>query len=295
MNDGERQGDGVVEAGTDRNPASVSGVLARVKSEPLPFVFFGGLLGLKVYLLVDFLFVQGALAQAVSIMQTPSWGSSEDAYLLANISARAAYNVVAVLFDALIIASYVIRIKPVGRATGFWERYYPLMTALLPMVGFAVLLLPGFRVMFPPFQLGEIMMRFDLPLAFPLLLEAGALAVALIGAVLSIASLWQLKRSFSLMVEVRTLVTTGMYRYVRHPLYMSELIHAFGTAILAAHPIAMIVFLATLVTQVVRAKLEERKFLKLVPAYASYKNQTGFLWPRWSMGHPAAAKAPSSR
>lgn len=295
MNDDERRGAGMVEASTDRTPVNGSGVVARVKSEPLPFVFFGGLLGLKLYLLVEFLFLQGALAQAISIMQTPSWHSGEDAYLLANIGARTAYNIVAVLFDALIIASYVIRSKPVGRAMGFWERYYPLMTALLPMVGFAVLLLPGFRVMFPPFQLGELMMRFDLPLAFPLLLEAVGLTVALVGALLSIASLWQLKRSFSLMVEVRSLVTTGMYRHVRHPLYMSELIHAFGTAILAAHPIAIMVFLATLVMQVVRAKLEERKFLRLVPAYARYKSQTGFLWPRWSMGQPAAAKASSSR
>jgi protein-S-isoprenylcysteine O-methyltransferase Ste14 len=32
--------------------------------------------------------------------------------------------------------------------------------------------------------------------------------------------------------------------------------------------------------QVVRAKIEERKFLRTLPEYASYMEQTGFLWPR---------------
>ena len=83
------------------------------------------------------------------------------------------------------------------------------------------------------------------------------------------------------MVEVRRLITTGMYRYIRHPLYMSEIIHAVGTAILFAHPVAMGIFLITFVLEIIRAKLEEHKFLKLVPAYADYKKRTGFLWPKW--------------
>jgi len=190
------------------------------------------------------------------------------------------YNCVAILFDVLIIASYLLRCEPVSRAQGFWERYYPLITVMFPMLGFTLLLIPNFRLFFPPFQIGRVLMRFDLPLLFPLFVELAGLLISMIGAALSIAALWSLRQCFSLMVEVRRLVTTGMYRRIRHPLYMSEIIHAFGTAILAAHPVALSIFIITLILEIIRAKFEERKFLRVVPAYAEFKKRTGFLWPK---------------
>ena len=252
----------------------------RLKSDPVPFIFFGTIIGSKIYFLIDFLFRKGNFSYLLKLISQANAGGGTS-QVLTNILAHATYNAVAILFDALIITSYMIRTKPVGKAEGFWERYYPLITVLFPMVGFSLLLIPGFRLFFPPFQVGRLLMRFDLPLLFPLMIELGGLIISMIGAALSIIALWSLRRCFSLMVEVRKLVTTGMYRRIRHPLYMSEIIHAFGTSVLAAHPVALAIFCITLVLEIIRAKLEERKFLRMVPAYAEYKRKTGFLWPKF--------------
>jgi protein-S-isoprenylcysteine O-methyltransferase Ste14 len=32
--------------------------------------------------------------------------------------------------------------------------------------------------------------------------------------------------------------------------------------------------------QAVRARIEERKFLRILPEYQDYMHRTGFLWPR---------------
>jgi len=252
----------------------------RLKSDPVPFIFFGMIIGSKIYFLIDFLFRKGNFSYLLKLINQVSVGGGIP-HVLTNIIAHITYNSVAILFDAMIITSYLIRSKPVGKAEGFWERYYPLMTVLFPMLGFSLLLIPDFRLFFPPFQIGKLMMRFDLPLLFPLIIELAGLIISMVGAALSIVALWSLKRCFSLMVEVRKLVTTGMYRRIRHPLYMSEIIHAFGTSILAAHPVAMVIFCITLVLEIIRAKLEERKFLRMVPAYAEYRRKTGFLWPKF--------------
>lgn len=252
----------------------------RLKSDPVPFIFFGIIIGSKIYFLIDFLFIRGNLPYLLKLLGNIGTGGGV-AQVITNLISHLVYNLVAILFDALIITSYVIRSKPVGKAEGFWERYYPLITVLFPMLGFTLLLIPDFRLFFPPFQLGRIMMRFDLPLLFPMIIELAGLTISMIGATLSIVALWSLRRCFSLMVEVRQLITTGMYKRIRHPLYMSEIIHAFGTSILAAHPIALGVFCITLFLETIRAKLEEHKFLRLVPAYVDFKKRTGFLWPKF--------------
>ncbi|MGA1843117.1 MAG: methyltransferase family protein [bacterium] len=254
-------------------------VWRKIASDPVPFIFFGCIIGSKIYFFIDFTIIRGNFSYMLRLIETMNKGGGLS-HVLMNIVAHFTYNFVAILFDALIIASYVIRCEPVSKAEGFWERYYPLITVLFPMLGFTLLLIPNFRLFFPPFQIGRLLMRFDLPLLFPLFIELGGLLISLFGAALSIAALWSLRQCFSLMAEVRRLVTSGMYHRIRHPLYMSEITHAFGTSILAAHPVALGIFLITLVLEIIRAKIEEHKFLRVVPAYAEYKKRTGFLWPK---------------
>ncbi|MGA1841852.1 MAG: methyltransferase family protein [bacterium] len=246
----------------------------------VPLHFFVVIIGSKIIFLFYFSIIKGNLANLLRLLYETDKGGGVSQNII-NLSSHLIYNLVAILFDALIITSYLIRSKPVGKAEGFWERYYPLITVLFPMTGFTLLLIPNFRLFFPPFQLGRLMMRFDLPLLFPMFIELAGVIISMTGAALSIIALWSLKRCFSLMVEVRQLITTGMYKRIRHPLYMSEIIHAFGTSILAAHPIALSVFCITLVLEIIRAKLEEHKFLRMVPAYADFKKRTGFLWPKF--------------
>jgi protein-S-isoprenylcysteine O-methyltransferase Ste14 len=66
---------------------------------------------------------------------------------------------------------------------------------------------------------------------------------------------------------------------IRHPLYVGEIIHILGLSILAATP-GLYLFVFAVNLQVIRAKIEERKFLATVPEYAEFRRDIGFLWPR---------------
>ena len=79
-----------------------------------------------------------------------------------------------------------------------------------------------------------------------------------------------------------SLVTSGPYRYVRHPFYTSYLIFwtglAIGTWSLWAVPV--LVLMAVLYT--VAARGEEAKFARtqMSDEYATYRARTGMFWPK---------------
>ena len=148
-----------------------------------------------------------------------------------------------------------------------------------PGAGF-VLAIPAIRAVVPAYEFRALAMAYQLSPAFFMSLNVAALVIGAIGAALSFVALWSLKKSFSLMTEIRVLVTSGLYRRVRHPLYMAEIIHVFGIAVLSGTPVGLWLFVIAVVMQVVRAKIEERKFLRTVPEYAAFKSRTGFLWPK---------------
>jgi protein-S-isoprenylcysteine O-methyltransferase Ste14 len=122
--------------------------------------------------------------------------------------------------------------------------------------------------------------------------EAPAIA-QLVGLVLGVISLWLFHRTvaasrdgalhFAFDVEHPvSLVTSGPYRYVRHPFYTSYLIFwaaiALGTWSIWAIPVlALIVAMYT-----IAARDEERKFANspMAADYAAYRARTGMFWPK---------------
>jgi protein-S-isoprenylcysteine O-methyltransferase Ste14 len=111
-------------------------------------------------------------------------------------------------------------------------------------------------------------------------MNMAGLVIGLLGASFSIWAIVHLRASFGLRAAVRELVTTGPYRRIRHPLYVGEIAHILGVVILAATPVALYLFVVAVGLQAMRAKIEERKFLASVPAYAEFRRSTGFLWPK---------------
>jgi protein-S-isoprenylcysteine O-methyltransferase Ste14 len=55
-----------------------------------------------------------------------------------------------------------------------------------------------------------------------------ATVLVLVGTAAGIVTLMRLGRSFSMMAEARRLVTSGPYRFVRHPLYLAEELAIIG-------------------------------------------------------------------
>ena len=170
-------------------------------------------------------------------------------------------NLLVLIFMVLTIFSYIIRSKPLHRAVGFKERLFPLFVVIFHLVGAYLL------VEFTKFNFNAV-------------LYTTGLVFSMIGITLDCSAIWQLKRSFSIMVEIRPLITGGIYGWIRHPLYAGEMIHFLGIAMLFNNIPAYGLFGCLLIMQTLRAILEEKKLTTHVPEYGHYRKRTGFFWPR---------------
>ena len=120
----------------------------------------------------------------------------------------------------------------------------------------------------------------------PLLAQLVGLAVQAAGVWLFFAAIAasreaRLKMAFDV-ANPHGLVTTGPYRYVRHPFYTSYLVFWIGWAIATWSPWSVLPLLVIATIYAVAALGEERKFAgtDMAGAYADYRRQTGFFWPR---------------
>lgn len=112
---------------------------------------------------------------------------------------------------------------------------------------------------------------------------AGTAAMALFLLVFSYSHL-HLGRNFSVTLEIRethTLVTDGIYRHVRHPMYSSFWLWAFGQALLFSNWIAGGAgLLAVAFLYFRRVRREEKMMLDIFgDEYAAYSNRTARLIP----------------
>jgi protein-S-isoprenylcysteine O-methyltransferase Ste14 len=110
------------------------------------------------------------------------------------------------------------------------------------------------------------------PAGTPLVPDLATACVSGIGLSIIIAGKLALGRSFGLMPANRGVVSSGIYRVVRHPIYAGYLVtHA---AFLAAHPtpINLLLLFVSDVSLLVRAVYEERT-LALDPAYRAYMDR----------------------
>ena len=115
----------------------------------------------------------------------------------------------------------------------------------------------------------------------PLTLPMQILAALLIGvgSLASLLVLWRLGKSFSIMPEARTLVTTGPYAHARHPLYAVEMITIIGMALQFAQPWAAILTALVLTFLVLRTVFEERVLVEAFPDYVAYRAKTARFIP----------------
>jgi protein-S-isoprenylcysteine O-methyltransferase Ste14 len=94
--------------------------------------------------------------------------------------------------------------------------------------------------------------------------------------------LWALRslgRSMSIIAQAREVVERGPYRWVRHPLYVGEIVSALGLALSAGSLWAFSAWLTFCGLQACRAVCEEKVLLRALPGYRSYRARTAALLP----------------
>jgi protein-S-isoprenylcysteine O-methyltransferase Ste14 len=256
----------------------------KLKRDWAPIAFFGVIVATKTYYLVVNLISEERLWGLLgNIGSIENYGPGATYYLTSQLS-YVLYYFTALAFDALVFYSFIVRVGAKERPKGFWENAYPLFTVFVPVIGFTLLFIPEVRNLMPRYSEGILKMLLDISPLFPFYLYLTGTVIGLLGAAFSIWALSYLKRSFGLRAAVRELVSTGPYKRVRHPLYLGEIVHILGIAILSGTPVGLYLFVVAVALQIVRAKIEERKFLRTLPEYRTYWESTGFLWPR--LRHP---------
>src|SRR5712691_3567047 len=77
----------------------------------------------------------------------------------------------------------------------------------------------------------------------------------------------------------RKVVTSGAYRYIRHPQYLCLSISAFGLFTMWPRVIIFLLFVGMLFAYYFLARVEEQRMLVLYPGYAQYMRGTGMFLP----------------
>jgi protein-S-isoprenylcysteine O-methyltransferase Ste14 len=117
----------------------------------------------------------------------------------------------------------------------------------------------------------------DVPAGIGRELAAGTLLVA--GTGWSVWSVRSLGRNVGILAQARAVVHSGPYRWVRHPLYLGELVAAAGLALRVGTGTAAACWVGLMLLQVYRASREEAVLAGALPDYAGYRSRTAAVLP----------------
>lgn len=164
------------------------------------------------------------------------------------------------------LLAFLTRDKARSVARGFLETAFPLLLAGLPFVIVAT----GFTYhkWFPEWSRIHLAGLYTIN------------AVLILGGLLNVVGLLTMRRAFTIMCEARVLVQSGVYRWIRHPLYASHFLIYLCYTFLHLHAVTIALYGIFVAGQVFRARLEERKLAEAFPEYEEYRHRTGMFFPK---------------
>ncbi|GEM_PF-555046 len=186
--------------------------------------------------------------------------------------------VLIVLPFAIFFWSYLFRSPARVVANRFREIVFPFFCALLPFGVYE----SSSLVYEASIQKTSILQAFLTPF-FPggfSLYHSLAMVFIFIGDAMALWALFYLRRSFSIMAEVRDWVNRGPYRWMRHPMYSGEILATIGFCLLKFSYFNLFLTLLFLGCIAWRACIEEQKIKSVYPHYASYQQKVGFFFPK---------------
>ena len=165
------------------------------------------------------------------------------------------------------IVAFLTRKPSRSVARGFLETLFPLLLGVLP---FAIVMTGyTYHEWIPERSRGHLAGLFAIN---GVLIAAGAV---------NVIGLVTLRPAFTIMTEARLLVRTGLYRWVRHPLYAAHFVIYFCYTLLHLHLATSALYAVFVAGQTVRARMEEKKMAAAFPEYEEYRKSTGMFVPRF--------------
>jgi protein-S-isoprenylcysteine O-methyltransferase Ste14 len=139
--------------------------------------------------------------------------------------------------------------------------------------------------------LGMIVFAFLLlPISAPLVMQAfGALLILDGGLLFALAAYehWARNRNLPNIVpapkDSAHLVTGGVYKFIRHPIYTGVIAGAFGIALIHGHVILFMLAGALLMLFWFKSRYEDDLLIAAYPEYADYKQRVGRFFPKLSL------------
>ncbi len=176
----------------------------------------------------------------------------------------------------LFFISYLIRTAPVIRAHRLSETLFPLFCAILP---FGVYESSSWNHL--KFIQESFLSRFFHPFYTS---KQGFVSIGFIilGDLLILSGMLTLKTAFSIFVQARVHIQHGIYRFIRHPLYLGESLTTIGFCLLSVSWFNLFLAILFIILQRVRASFEEKKLASAFPGYLEYKKITGLYFPKIS-------------
>ena len=93
----------------------------------------------------------------------------------------------------------------------------------------------------------------------------------LVGMIMMLVTIRHLGRAFSLVPQARSVVQTGPYRWIKHPLYLAEEVAILGVVLQYLTPVTVTVLILHIGVQVCRILYEEDLLRRNCPEYSGYE------------------------
>lgn len=106
--------------------------------------------------------------------------------------------------------------------------------------------------------------------------------LGLMGLILITFAFIQLNRNLTMLptpVKNATLITTGVFKYIRHPIYSGIFLVALGYAMIILSFDHIMIALLILLLFEIKSNYEEKKLTAYFPDYIQYKSVTGKFFP----------------
>lgn len=120
----------------------------------------------------------------------------------------------------------------------------------------------------------------DFDIALPV--QYGGIMVSIAGVLILILAVIMLNHNLTPFPSPRdstTLITMGIYKYIRHPIYTGVLLITAGYGVFSENTLRLLVVAALFVLFSFKARYEERLLAAKFPAYNYYKGKTGRFFP----------------